>query len=225
MSVDEACNSSISIVIVDGQDVVHAGIASWLAGSRPPIKIVGNYSAPKAFIKEHPKASPTVDVVLSALQFGAGAPDFDAIRQMSRVGHCVIVYSYLATDEAILRCLDAGAISFVVKYEDGMHLCQAIYSARSNQPHIPPRMAEALLRDKTVGRPRLSQREIEVLQQWCRTENKEEVARRLFIESATVRTHLQRIRSKYAAAGRPASTKAALVVRAIQDGFLSTDEI
>lgn len=225
MSVDEARKSSISIVIVDGQDVVHAGIASWLAGSRPPIKIVGNYSAPTAFLEQHPTASPTVDVVLSALQFGTGAPDFDAIRQMSRAGHRVIVYSYLATDEAILRCLDAGATSFVVKYENGAHLRQAIYSARSKQPHIAPRMAEALLRDKTVGRPRLSQREVEVLQHWCRTENKEEVARRLFIESTTVRTHLQRIRSKYAAAGRPATTKAALVARAIQDGFLSADEI
>lgn len=225
MSVDEESKSSISIVIVDGQDVVHAGIASWLAGSQPPIKIVGNYSAPAPFLEEYPAASSTVDVVLSALQFGSGPPDFDAIRRMCRAGHRVIVYSYLAADETILRALDAGAISFVVKYEQGSHLRQAIYSARSDNPHIGPQMAEALARNRTVGRARLSEREIEVLQEWCRTENKDEVARRLFIESSTVRTHLQRIRAKYTAAGRPATTKAALVARAIQDGYLSADEI
>jgi hypothetical protein len=57
------------------------------------------------------------------------------------------------------------------------------------------------------------------------TENKEVVGRRLFIEPTTVCTHLQRVRAKYAAAGKPARTKAALVARAIQDGILSIDEL
>lgn len=225
MSVDEGCKSSISIVIIDAQDVVHAGIAAWLAGSQPPIKVVGNYCLPADFLEQHPSASTTVDVVLSALQFGTAAPDFDAIARMTRVGHRVIIFSALATDETILRSLDAGAFAYVVTFENGSHLREAIYSTRSDRPHIAPRMAEALSRDKTMGRPRLSQREVEVLQEYCRTENKDEVARRLFIEPTTVRSHLQRIRSKYASAGRPAATKAALVARAIQDGFLSANEI
>jgi len=36
---------------------------------------------------------------------------------------------------------------------------------------------------------------------------------------------LQRVRAKYAAAGRPATTKAALVARAIQDGIVNVEEI
>jgi DNA-binding NarL/FixJ family response regulator len=140
-------------------------------------------------------------------------------------GHRVIVYTHLVSDEIILTSLDCGAIGYVAKSESGRHLCQAIRSARSDAPYIAPRMAQALVNDTTVGRPRLSQREREVLVAWCQTESKEEVAKRLFVQPSTVSTHLQRARAKYAAVGRPASTKAALIARAIQDGFLGLDDL
>jgi hypothetical protein len=64
-----------------------------------------------------------------------------------------------------------------------------------------------------------------VLVAWFQTENKEAVGKRLFIEPTTVCTHLQRVRANYAAVGRPAPTKAALIARAIQDGILSVDDL
>lgn len=51
------------------------------------------------------------------------------------------------------------------------------------------------------------------------------MARQLHIAPTTVRTHLQRIRAKYAALGRPATTKAALVARAIQDGLIDVEDL
>lgn len=84
-------------------------------------------------------------------------------------------------------------------------------------------MAGAMHRDRNEGRPSISQRETEVLVAWFQTESKELVGERLFIAPATVRTHLQRVRLKYAAVGRPAPTKAALVARAIQDGIIDVD--
>jgi DNA-binding NarL/FixJ family response regulator len=217
--------AEISIVIVDGQDVVHAGIEAWLLGAHPPIKIVDNFSHPAAFRSVYPEATPVVDVVLCALQYDGHRPEFNSLREMCRGGHRVIVYSYLATDEIILTSIDAGAMSYVAKSEGGEHLREAIYGACSDRPYIAPRMARALLNDKATGRPHLSEREREVLLAWFQTENKDLVAKRLFIEPTTVRTHLQRVRAKYAAVGRPAPTKAALIARAIQDGILSADDL
>jgi DNA-binding CsgD family transcriptional regulator len=71
----------------------------------------------------------------------------------------------------------------------------------------------------------LTLREQEVLRAWLLTESKELVAQQLYVSPSTVRTHLQRIRAKYAATGRPAATKAALVARAVEDGFVSLDEL
>lgn len=73
--------------------------------------------------------------------------------------------------------------------------------------------------------PELAPREVEVLVAWFHTESKEAVARQLHIAPTTVRTHLQRVRAKYAAVGRPAKTKAALVARAIQDGLIHIDDL
>ena len=74
-------------------------------------------------------------------------------------------------------------------------------------------------------RPGLAPRETEVLLAWILRDNKDDVARQLEISATTVRTHLQRIRDKYAAVGRPASTKAALVARAIQDGLVDVNDL
>ena len=83
----------------------------------------------------------------------------------------------------------------------------------------------ALPVDRQFPRPELAPREKEVLLAWIRTDSKDGVARQLHIAPTTVRTHLQRIRAKYAAVGRPATTKAALVARAIQDGLIDVDDL
>lgn len=51
------------------------------------------------------------------------------------------------------------------------------------------------------------------------------MAQRLNITLSTVNSHLERIRVKYAAIGRQAPTKAALVARAIQDGLIGLDDL
>jgi DNA-binding NarL/FixJ family response regulator len=136
-----------------------------------------------------------------------------------------VVYSKLINDEAILTSMDAGAISYVAKSESGRHLFEAIRAARSHKAYVGPRMATALLNHKLRGRPALSQREREVVIGWCRAESKEAVAEKLCIETSTVRTHLQRVRAKYAAVGRPAPTKGALIARVIQDGLLRLEDL
>jgi DNA-binding CsgD family transcriptional regulator len=76
-----------------------------------------------------------------------------------------------------------------------------------------------------VPRPTLTGREQEVLLMWLRQENKSSAGQTLYITASTVRTHLQRIRRKYAAVGRPASTKLALALRAIQDGLVRVEDL
>lgn len=73
--------------------------------------------------------------------------------------------------------------------------------------------------------PSLSDREQEVLTTWLVCDSKHAVARRLFVAESTVQTHLMRIRDKYQAAGRPAGSKLALFIRALEDGYCTLDDI
>ncbi|GEE02682.1 LuxR family transcriptional regulator [Gordonia spumicola] len=77
---------------------------------------------------------------------------------------------------------------------------------------------------RRAQRPTLSAREVEVLTTWLRLGSKEAAAEKLFISPATVSTHIVRIRAKYAAAGREATTKSALFARAVQDGYTTLEE-
>ncbi|MBN3458866.1 response regulator transcription factor [Mycobacterium sp. DSM 3803] len=215
----------ITVVVVDDHDVVHAGIEAWCANADPAIEVVGSFANPAAFLAKYPDIPHEVDVVLLDLQIDGNKPEFEALRRLAHAGQRVIVYSHIAADEVILTCLDIGAVSYLTKTEGKRHLIDAIHAAQSGIPYVAPRMAKALLNDSQLGRTNLSQREKEVLIAWFQTESKELVGQRLYISPATVRTHLQRARAKYANVGRPAPTKSALLARAIEDGLLSLNDL
>jgi DNA-binding NarL/FixJ family response regulator len=216
---------AVRAVIIDDHDVVHAGIEAWCARADPPITFVGNFLHPRDFLERYPEPTDEMDVVLFDLQIDASRPDFDTLRQLCRSGRRVIVYSHITADEIILTCLDLGAVTYLAKSEGKAHLIEAIHAASSTTSYMGPRMAKALLNDHAAGRPSLSEREKEVLVAWFQTESKDLVGKRLYIAPSTVRTHLQRARAKYAAVGRPAPTKSALLARAIEDGILSLNDL
>jgi len=212
----------IRVAIVDDHDVVHAGIEAWCRSAVPPIELAGSFTNPDEL---DPADLAGIDVVIADLQFQEGRPDPDIVRRLSTAGHRVVVYT-MSTDTAmILTCLDLGASCFLTKAEGRLHLVAAIHAAAANTAYLGPAMAGAIADDRRDERPVLSPREQEVLLHWFRTESKQLVAAALFITPATVNTHLARVRTKYAAAGRPATTKAALIARALQDGLVTLDDL
>lgn len=224
MSSEHTVQPVTTVVIIDDHDVVHAGVEAWCSKAEPPINLIGSFFAPAEFFAAFPDASDNIDVVLLDLQFD-GRTDFDTLRALCERGQRVVVYSYLTADEVILTCLDIGAVTYLVKSEGKAHLMDALREANTSTPYVGPRMGRAVLNDSTLGRIRLSDREKEVLIAWFQTESKDLVGKRLYIAPTTVRTHLQRARAKYAAVGRPAPTKSALLARAIEDGILSLGDL
>jgi DNA-binding NarL/FixJ family response regulator len=215
---------STSVVIVGSHRVVYVGIDEWLSDSQPFIKIIGHFGSPAEFMTTHRATTPG-PVVLFDLPCESDGADLNALRQICEAGYRVIVYTCLADDGVVSAALDAGAVSCVARSDPEHVLAAAIHAAHSDRQHVGPTMAQALHNDGRKARPRLSRREQQVLIAWFQTENKHAVAEKLYIEPSTVATHLQRVRAKYAAVGRPAPTKAALVARAIQDEILSVDDL
>jgi DNA-binding NarL/FixJ family response regulator len=219
-------NGVTSVAVVDEHDAVHAAVELWCSQSHPAIRFAGKYFSAEQFLAEHPSPAATgVGPVVLELRKHHNGVDFTALDRIVSRRHRVIVYSHIGTDEVILTALDRGAVTYLTKSESKEHLIDAIRAAGTDTPYVGPRMALAMLNDSTVGRANLAPREKEVLIAWFGTESKDLVARQLQIAPTTVRTHLQRVRAKYAAVGRPAPTKAALVARAIQDGIVNVDDI
>ena len=213
------------IAVVDDHDIIHTGVAARCAQADPPIGVVSTHLTAESFLAAYPAANGTLSAVVLDLELRSRQPDFDTLAAVVDSGHTAITYTHLENDEIILRCLDIGAVTYLAKSEGQHHLIEAIRAATTGEPYVGPRMAAAIWADSTTGRPGLTERELEVLSAWFQTESKEAVAERLHLAPATVKTHLQRIRAKYAAVGRPAPTKAKLVARAVQDGLLSVNEL
>jgi DNA-binding NarL/FixJ family response regulator len=212
-----------AVTVVDDHDAIQLAVQIWCREASPPISIGAGYHSTTDFLGAHQDGSPAV--VVFDLEQNRHRPDFAGLEKVAAMGHRVIVYSHLAGDEVILRCLELGAVTFIVKSEGRSHLIDAVRAALVLEPYVGPMMAKAIFHDRNVGRPKLAAREQEVLIAWFQTESKDLVGQKLRISSTTVRTHLQRVRAKYAAAGRPAPTKSALVARAIQDGIIFLDDL
>ncbi|BCZ21361.1 response regulator transcription factor [Mycobacterium senriense] len=226
MAATDNRSPSVRVAIIDDHDVVHAGVEAWCAKADPPINVVGSFHNPRQYFARYlTQPSDEVDVVIFDLQIDGRRPDWDTLGKLCDAGQPVIVFSHMFADEVILTSLDLGALTYLVKTEGQRHLIEAVHSAHAAEPYVGPRMAKALINDQTQGRINLSEREKEVLIAWFQTESKDLVGRRLFIAPTTVRTHLQRARAKYAAVGRPAPTKSALLARAIEDGILSLTDL
>lgn len=228
MAVESAPLSTPRVAIIDRHDVVHAGITAWCDDARPPVEIAGCFHSLDEFFGAFPPGAAdadAVEVVVLDPNFTGDVPDFQTLRALCERNLRVVVYCDMQADEVILTCLDIGAMTYLVKSEGKDHLIEAIREANSGKAYVGPRMAKALRNDSILGRIKLSEREREVLIAWFQTESKDAVGKRLYIAPTTVRTHLQRARAKYAAVGRPAPTKSALLARAIEDGILSLSDL
>lgn len=212
----------ISIAVVDDHPAVVAGINAWCAAADPPIQVLASgrdlsvvWTAPGRH----------ADVVVLDLMLDDAVPALNDLRRLVDDGRQVIVYSMREDAGTALCCLDIGAFTYLTKAEGDQHLVAAIRAARDNLPYTPPALAGAIGTDTRPARPRLTPREVDTLLFWFRSESKEMVAAKMHVSVSTVNTYLDRVRIRYANAGRHADTKAALLARAIQDGLIGLDDL
>lgn len=211
-----------SVVVVDDHPVVVAGVRTWCAAARPALRVVSAGADTSAAWLSPGNAA---DVVILDLHLHGRGPAFGDLRRLCDAGRRVVVHSLSGTDDVIRRCLDLGALTYVTKAQGELHLIAAVRAAAADRPYTPPGLAGAVLTGSGPRRPALAPRESEVLLEWFRSESKELVARKLNLSPRTVAGYLDRVRIKYANAGRPAATKAALVARALQDGLVHIDDL
>jgi two-component system nitrate/nitrite response regulator NarL len=215
--------ADITVTIVDDHPAILAGVESWYANARRPITVLASGSTAKcAWTLPGVRA----DVVVLDLQLsGRTVPSYGELRRLVGAGRRVIVYTMREDTQTALTCISIGAFTYLTKAEGADHLVEATLAAGEDRPYTPPTLAGAMYMNTQDDRPRLSDREREVLLEWFQCESRELVARRLNISARTVTTYLDRVRYKYAAVGRPARSKAALVAKAIQDGLVQVEDL
>ncbi|MFF5624267.1 LuxR C-terminal-related transcriptional regulator [Microbacterium sp. LWH10-1.2] len=194
--------------IVDTHRTILVGMAAMI-NAREGFHVV----AAGRTVAELMMVSRRMDIVLLDAKSSLGAPVEADVSSLIAIGARVL----LLVDETIpggrVRALPAGVSGAVRRSDDGSHLATRIRAA------VHRASASASVPDSARD-VELSAREAEVLGLYASGETAETVAGLLFITRETVLDHIRRIRTKYAAAGRPAVTKVDLFRRAIEDGIV-----
>jgi len=211
----------VTVAVVDDHQVVLDGIRSWVEHDpQCRVRLVADGLYVDAVL-----AGPGRDADVLVLDLGLfGESTVDRIGELA-TGRRVLAFSAETADETVRAVLDAGACAYLTKHEGSEHFIGAVVAVAADRPYVTPSLAKAILGDNTPGRPSLSAQEQRALRLWFQLPKKQNVAREMGISAETVDQYISRARVKYAAAGRPAPNKAAMVARAIEDGLVRPEDV
>lgn len=198
----------IRIVLADDHPVVRTGLRAMLAGD-PDLDVIGEATAPDDAVALAAELAP--DVVLMDLQFGTEQTGADATRRIRALPNpsAVLVLTNYDTDSDILGAVEAGASGYLLKDAPPDELIAAIRAAAEGETALAPAIAGRLLARMRSPQPSLSARETEVLRLVAGGATNNEIAARLHISDATVKSHLVHIYTKLGVSSRTAAVATA----------------
>lgn len=207
----------IRLLIVDDHPVVRAGLQGMLS-SQPDFEVVGEAKEGAEAIALAKKHKP--DVVLMDLSM-PGVDGVVAIREIKAEHtdiHILVLTTY-DSDIDIIRAIEAGATSYLLKDSPREDLFRAIRSAAQGEAVIAPRVAARLMRHvRTPAEGSLTSRETEVLNLVSKGNSNKQIASQFHISEATVKTHLVHTFGKLGVDDRTAA-----VTEALKRGILRLD--
>lgn len=188
----------IRILTVDDHPLLRKGIAA-LVNIEPDLKLIAEASNGQEAVEAFRSYQP--DVTLMDLQM----PGLDGIEAISRIRNefpdaRIVVFTTYSGDVQVLRALRAGARGYILKGNVHKELLDTIRAVHSGQKRIPPEIA-ADLADHAAD-DELTQREIDVLMLIAAGNGNKQIADRLSIGEATVKSHVSNIMSKLGANDR-----------------------
>jgi DNA-binding NarL/FixJ family response regulator len=201
----------VRIVIADDQRIVREGLAT-IVGAIDGLEVVG-LAADGAEAAQMVDRD-GVDVVLMDLRM----PVLDGVAATARIRRDhpatqIVVLTTFADDESIIAALSAGATGYLTKDASRDDIRRAIEAAAAGQSVLDPAVQARLLeaaQARPAPRPTelpdgLTEREAEVLGLIADGLSNQEIARRLFVSEATVKSHINRIFAKTGSRGRTAA--------------------
>jgi DNA-binding NarL/FixJ family response regulator len=194
----------VRVLIVDDDDLMRAGLKSVLA-SDESVHVVGEIGDGRAAVQSTREHRP--DVVLMDIRM----PGLDGIAATREVLAAspdvkVVMLTTFEDDDYIFGALSAGASGFLLKRTRPEELIAAIHTIAAGDSLLSPSVTRRVI-DRMAGDPQvpvapnrrlnsLTPREREVLELVARGLSNGEIARDLFVEESTVKSHVKRILMK-----------------------------
>ena len=207
----------IKLLIVDDHPVVRDGLSGMFARD-PGFEVLGEAGDGAEAVELAQALRP--DVILMDLRM-PGMDGLAAITELAvrRSPAKILVLTTYDTDSYVVPAIEAGATGYLLKDAPRAELLRAVRAAAEGQSVLSPSVATRLMtRVRTPGSGPLSQRELEVLELVAAGNTNREVAAKLFISEATVKSHLLNIYAKLGVSDRAAAVGEAFNRRLLTPG-------
>ena len=192
----------IRVLLVDDFPAVRTGLKQLMSGT-DDIEVVGEAGTGEDAVSLADELKP--DVVLMDLSL-PGIDGIEATRQIitSDPGATVLVLTAHSDRKRTLSAIGAGAIGYLLKDVEPVHLLDAVRSATRGESPLDARAARALVNAiaQAEVEPELSAREREVVALVASGLANKQIARQLAISEKTVKNHLTRVFSVLGVNGR-----------------------
>ena len=192
---------TIRVVLVDDQSMIRTGLRMVLA-AEPDIEVVGEAADGASGVRVVTELEP--DVVLLDVRM-PGTDGLEAARRILAAGlpTRVVVLTTFDEDEYVTAALRAGVSGFLLKVAPPEDLVAAVRTVASGQGLLDPAVTLRVIRSfaaapspdpaRAGALAQLTERETDVLALVAAGLSNAEIAARLYLGEATVKTHVSRV--------------------------------
>jgi len=187
----------ISIVLADDHDVVRRGLKALLQ-EHTGWEICGEALSGREAVELTSQLQPDVAIVDLMMPDLNGLETTRQIRKASPRTQ-VLIFTMHQSESLIHQVLEAGARGYLLKSDAGRHVVTAVETLLRRQPYFSAQVSETVLEGflrsgrrtsgETVGAPRLTPREREIIQLLAEGHRNKRISQKLGISIKTVETH------------------------------------
>ena len=198
--------SKIKVLIADGHTIVRIGLVTLLNAEKD-IEVVGEAKNGEMAVKEALRLSPDVIIMDLMMPTKDGAEATAELREKLPSAKIIILTTFGASD-GIAHALESGAAGALVKTADDDALVATIRAVAGGETVISSEIKRLLAENPPI--PKLTPRQIEVLQSMTRGLTNRDIAKQLGIRQDRVDEHVAAILTKIGAANRTEAVAIAL---------------
>jgi two-component system nitrate/nitrite response regulator NarL len=208
----------VTVLIADDHPLFRDGIARAIR-ARADLELVAEVADGREALDRIRELGPAVAVLDVRL------PDLDGLEVLNAVRRDalptrVLMLSAAMEGPLVFEAVSAGAAGYISKNADRTAVCDAVAAIARGETVLEPDLQPGLLEEVRARgvadtRPVLTPREAEVLRLIADGLSAPEIGRRLFLSTATVKTHVGHLYEKLGV-----SERAACVAEAMRRGLL-----
>ena len=195
----ESLTRYITVVVADDHPVVREGLTTILTAQKD-IRVVASAADGEEVSKLYHQFLPDVLILDLRLPKKDG---LQVLRELTARGHSkprAIIITTFDCEQAISQCVQAGAKAFLAKVADADEIREAVRRVAKGETFFPSEIGLKLA--KSISAPRLSKRELEVLENLASGKSNKEIGHALDISEGTIKYHVKSILRKLDVIGR-----------------------